>query len=183
MTRTTCFAGIGGWSRLPVQNRTVDRRGICTIRAGIATSVSESLKEAMKERNAPRVRALRGIRASLLVAMKESGATEGELEEMKAIAQLRKLAKMRRESIEAFNSGGRAEMAQAELEELEVIEEYLPPSATMEQIREWAQEAIIKTKAESKKDFGKVMGVVMKEHREDGVDGNDLKGIVSELLS
>lgn len=165
--------------RVQPQNRSTERR-VCTIRAGIATSVSESLKEAMLSRNAVRVRALRGIRASLLVAMKESGTDE--LEDVVAIAQLRKLAKMRRESIEAFNSGGRIEMAQSESEELQVIEEYLPPSASVAQVREWAEDAIKTTKADGKKDFGRVMGKVMKEHREDGVDGNVLKGIVTELL-
>lgn len=149
------------------------------MRAGIASSVSDSLKDAMRAKDGNRVRALREIRAAFIVAMKEDGADD--LEDSKAIAQLRRLAKMRHESIEMFAKGGRDDLVKAEQDELAVIETYLPALADEAQTRQWAEEAKAATGAQSKKDFGKVMGAVMKMHREQ-VDGALLKKVVTEML-
>ncbi len=155
------------------------RRGVCAARSAISDEVGASLKEAMLAKDAGRLRALRGIRAAFLTAMKEDGADT--LEDAKAIAALRRLAKMRRESITMFRQGGRTDLADAEEEELKVIEHWLPVLADEEQTRAWAQEAIDATGAKSRKEFGKVMGYVMKDHRAD-VDGDLLKHVVGELL-
>eukprot|EP00171_Calliarthron_tuberculosum_P012130 IDg12130t1 len=144
-----CFQGLAG--ALPSRTSLrVTLRRICTVRAGIATSVDNSLKDAMRARDSNRVRALRGIRAAFMVAMKEDGSDD--LDDSKAIAQLRRLEK----------------------DELAIIENYLPALADEAQTRMWAEEAKNATGATSKKEFGKVMGAVMKSHREE-VDGALLK--------
>lgn len=114
-----------------------------------------------------------------MVAMKEDGADE--LKDEQAIAQLRRLAKMRHESIEMFEKGGRQDLALAEREELLVIEAYLPALADEAQTLAWAEEAKAATGAQSKKEFGKVMGAVMKSHRQE-VDGALLKKVVTQIL-
>ena len=79
---------------------------------GIVETVSEQLKSAMKDRDAARTSALRNIRAGFLNVMKEDNATT--LDDARATEVLRRLAKQRQESIEAFDAGGRPEMAAAE---------------------------------------------------------------------
>lgn len=128
-------------------------------KASIEQEVSQKLKEAMKSKDAAALKALRGIRASFLTALKEAGA-EDTLSDEVAIAQLRKLAKMRKESITMFKEGGRVELADAEEKELAVIEHWLPSLADAEQMTIWAKEAIEKTGASKKGDMGKVMGYV-----------------------
>ena len=87
-----------------------------------------------------------------------------------------------KESIEAFEKGDRPEMAEAEKAELAIIQEFLPQLADAAQTRSWVEAAIASTGATEKKDMGKVMGALMKDHKAD-LDGNLAKGIVQELLS
>lgn len=127
--------------------------------ASIQSEVSQKLKEAMKSRDTDALKALRGIRAAFLTALKEPGVGD-TLPDNVAVAQLRKLAKMRKESIEMFKKGGRDDLVQAERKELDVIEQWLPTLADAEQTTLWVKEAIEKTGASRKGDMGKVMGYV-----------------------
>lgn len=150
------------------------------VRASIEQEVSEQLKQALKDRDAARLRALRGIRAAFLVALKEDGSSQ-TLSDEKAIKQLKKLAKMRKESIEMFKAGGRTDLADAEHAELLIIQSWLPALANEQQTREWAQQAIEKTGATKPSEVGKVIGAVMKDHKAD-VDGALLRTVVTEML-
>lgn len=125
--------------------------------ASIEKEVSQSLKEAMKNKDTSKLKALRGIRAAFLTALKQEGAGDS-LPDKAAIEQLRKLAKMRKESIDMFRKGGRDDLADAEEAELDVIEQWLPTLASREQTIEWAKEAIAKVGASKPGDVGKVMG-------------------------
>lgn len=146
---------------------------------GIEQGVNERLTEAMKARDAGRVAALRGIRAAFLVEMKKDNAKT--LSDEVCVEVLRRLAKQRRESIEAFESGGRPERAAEERAELAVIEEFLPTLADEAATRAWVQEAIAATGAARPGDVGKVMGAVMKAHKGE-VDGQLARRIAQELL-
>ncbi|KAI0567673.1 Aspartyl/glutamyl-tRNA(Asn/Gln) amidotransferase subunit B [Gracilaria domingensis] len=150
-------------------------------RASIEQEVSQKLKEAMKKKDAAALKALRGIRAAFLTASKQEGAGDS-LPDKVAIEQLRKLAKMRKESIEMFRKGGRDDMADDEKAELEVIEQWLPTLASREQTVLWAKDAMLKVGAAKPGDIGKVMGVIMREHRQE-VDGTMAKEVVQELLT
>lgn len=133
-------------------------RAVRTVpKASIEQEVSQSLKDAMKNKDAPKLKALRGIRAAFLTALKQKGAGDS-LPDKAAIEQLRKLAKMRQESIDMFRKGGREDLADAEQAELNVIEQWLPTLASREQTIEWAKEAIEKVGASKPSDVGKVMG-------------------------
>lgn len=146
----------------------------------IVDQVSEALKNAMKDRDAARTSALRNIRAAFIAAMKEDGSAT--LADERAIEHLRRLAKQRQESIEAFAAGGRAEMAEAERAELAVIEAFLPKLADEATTRQWVAEAIAASGATGPKEAGKVMGALMKAHRAE-VDSKIASRLVQELLA
>lgn len=139
--------------------RAPGRHARVQVRASIEQEVSQNLKEAMKAKDTERLKALRTIRAAFLTAMKAEGAGDS-LSDKEAITTLRKLAKMRQESIEMFEKGGRNDLAQAEREELTIIEHWLPKLASEEQIAVWAKSAVEKTGASKPSDMGKIMGYV-----------------------
>ncbi|MFT7519148.1 MAG: hypothetical protein ACI9MC_001288, partial [Kiritimatiellia bacterium] len=118
--------------------------------------VSDELKQAMRAKDKPRVQALRSIRAKFIEALKEKGADD--LPDSQCVDILRKQAKQRQESIEAFNKGGRPDLAETEAAELAVIDAFLPKLADEAQTRVWVQEAIDASGATSAAQMGKVMG-------------------------
>jgi hypothetical protein len=147
---------------------------------GLVETVAAQMKDAMKAKDAPRLGALRNIRAAFLTEMKKDGSET--LDDATSIGVLRKLAKQRQESIEAFSQGGRPERADEERAELAVIETFLPRLADAATTRAWVQEAIAASGAGSPKELGKVMGALMKAHKGD-VDGDLARQIASELLA
>lgn len=147
---------------------------------GIERAVSEKLAEAMKARAAERVAALRGIRAAFLNEMKKDNAKT--LADETCVEVLRRLAKQRRESIEAFAAAGRPDRADAERAELAVIEEFLPKLADEEVTRAWVREAIAASGAAAPGDVGRVMGALMKAHKGE-VDGQLARRVAQELLA
>jgi len=145
----------------------------------IVDDVNAQLKAAMKAREPARLAALRGMRAAFLNEMKKDGSET--IPDETAVAILRKLAKQRNESIEAFDKGGRAEQAAAERAELAVIETFLPSLADEATTRGWVEAAIAESGASAPGDVGRVMGAVMKAHKGD-VDAGLAKKIAAELL-
>lgn len=146
----------------------------------IVDQIPAQLKASMRARDTARTGALRNIKAAFLAELKADGAPE-TLDDEAAIAVLRTLAKQRAESIEAYEAGGREELAEAERAELAVIEEFLPKLADEATTRAWVQEAIAATGAESMRDMGKVMGKLMAAHKAE-LDGKLANQIVRELL-
>ncbi len=146
----------------------------------IVEDVTAQMKAAMKAKDAPRLATLRSMRTAFLNEMKKDGSDSVSDEVCESL--MRKLEKQRKESIEAFDKGGRAEMADAERAELAVIQEFLPKLADEAQTRDWVEQAIAETGASSAKEMGKVMGALMKAHKAD-IDGNVARSIVQELLS
>jgi len=144
------------------------------------TQISEHLTAAMRARDKERTTALRNIRAAFIAALKEDGATD--LPDDKAFAVLRRLAKQRQESIEAYAAGGREEAAQAERDELAVINAYLPSLADEATTRGWVEQAVAAAGTTSRKDQGRVMGAIMKAHK-DEVDTKLVSAILAQLLS
>ncbi len=147
---------------------------------GIFDDVSGQLKDALRARERARLSALRNIRAAFLNEVKKDNADS--LSDATCVALLRRLEKQRRESIEAFESGGREDRAAAERAELVVVQAFLPQLADAEQTRGWVQEAIEASGAASAKDLGRVMGAIMKAHKGD-VDGTLARQIAAELLA
>lgn len=146
---------------------------------GIYDDVSEGIKEAMKARDKERTNALRNIRAGFIAALKEDNSQT--LSDEAALAVLRRLAKQRLESIEAYTAGGREDLAEPERAELKIIEGFLPTLANEATTRAWVEAAIASVGATSKKEMGKVIGALMKAHK-DEVDGKLANKIAGELL-
>ena len=93
-----------------------------------------------------------------------------------------KQAQQRKDSIEAFTNAKRSDLVDKESEELEIISKYLPEQISEEKIKELAQKAIQETNAESVKDLGKIMPVLMKQLGGQA-DGKTVNKIVMELLN
>ncbi len=146
----------------------------------IQETITAQVTEAMKAKQPERLSALRSIRAAFLNEMKKDNSDQ--LPDETCIALLRRLEKQRKESIDAFEKGGRDEMAAAEKAELSIIQEFLPSLADEPTTRKWVQEAIAATGAAAPGDAGRVMGAVMKAHKGD-VDGSLARRVASELLA
>lgn len=147
----------------------------------LVDDVSNQMKSAMRAKDKPRLQALRGIRAAFIEASKASG-SDGSVPDEEALTILRRLAKQRRESIAAYEGGGREDLAAEERNELEVIEGFLPTLADEEQTRAYVEKVIADTGASGMGDMGTVMGALMSRHK-DVLDGKLANRVVRELLS
>ncbi len=94
---------------------------------------------------------------------------------------MRRIRKQRIEAAEAFRLGGRIESAESEENEAKIIDSYLPIQADTEQTQIWVKEAIAAINAKTKKEIGKVIGIIMKNHKND-VDAALVKSIADSLL-
>lgn len=121
------------------------------------------------------------VRFALAAIQNESVAKRGELDDAAIEAVLRKQTKMRRESIEAFTKGGRAELAAKEAKELAILESYLPKQLDEAAVRAAALRAIADTGATGPREQGKVMQKLMPELKGQA-DGGMVSRVVSELL-
>ena len=145
----------------------------------IYNDVSTQMKDAMKARDKDRLGALRNIRAGFIEALKLDNADT--LSDDACLDVLKRLAKQRKDSIDAYGKGGRQDLVDAETLELHVIEEFLPKGPDESVVRGWVQAAIDQTGASGPGDLGRVMGTVMKDHRGEA-DGAMVRALVSELL-
>lgn len=143
--------------------------------------VSEDIKEAMKARDKVRLETLRNIKKVFLEAKTAPGAND-TLEDADAFKILQKLAKQGRESACTYTDNGRQDLADAELAQAAVIEEYLPKQLGEDEIEAEVRKVIADTGAQSMKDMGKVMGIVSKQLA-GRADGRAISAVVKRLLA
>ncbi len=143
--------------------------------------VSGDIKSAMLARDKMRLEALRGIKKEFLEAKTAKGA-DGELSDDHAMQILVKMVKQRKESAAIYTEQNRPELAQEELAQAAVIEEYLPKQMTAEELEAALKAIIEKVGASSPKDMGKVMGVATKELA-GKAEGKAISAKVRELLA
>ena len=143
--------------------------------------VSNDIKEAMKARDKVRLETLRNIKKVFIEAKTAPGAND-TLEDAVAMKILAKLAKQGKESAETFKQQNREDLAEAELAQVKVIEEYLPKPLTEEEIEAQVKEIIAQTGASSIKEMGKVMGAANKKMA-GKADGKIISDIVKKLLA
>ncbi len=143
--------------------------------------VSEDIKKAMLARQKVRLEALRGIKKEFLEAKTAKGAG-GELSDETAIKILVKMVKQRKESAAIYTENNRPELAQSELEEAAVIEEYLPRQLTPEELKEQITAIVAETGATGPKEMGKVMGVASKRLA-GKAEGKAISAMVKEVLA
>ena len=121
-------------------------------------TVEADIKKAMLAKDKDRLRALRGIKAAILLAETEKGAS-AELDHDAEVKLLSKAAKQRRDSATLYEEKGRNDLAEAERSELEVINSYLPKQLSEEEIKAVLSKIIADTGASGPQDMGKVMGL------------------------
>lgn len=143
--------------------------------------VSNDIKEAMKARDKVRLETLRNIKKVFIEAKTAPGAND-TLEDATALKILAKLAKQGKESAATFEQQNRSDLAEEELAQVRVIEEYLPKPLTAEEIETEVKAIIAETGASSIKEMGKVMGVASKKMA-GRADGKMISDIVKKLLA
>ncbi|MEW7277144.1 GatB/YqeY domain-containing protein [Aquimarina sp. 2201CG1-2-11] len=143
--------------------------------------VMASMKEAMKAKDSNALTSLRAIKSAILLAQTESGAKE-ELTEDQELKLLQKLVKQRKDSATIFTEQGRDDLAQPEIDQAKVIEQFLPEQLSEEEIEKVVVDIISKTGAEGMKDMGKVMGMA-NAALTGKADGKTISTIVKSKLS
>ena len=143
--------------------------------------ISEDIKAAMKARDKVRLETLRNIKKVFLEAKTAPGAND-TLDDADAMKILQKLAKQGRETAATFTAANRQGLADEELAQAKVIEEYLPKPLSEAEIEEIVRKVIADTGASSMKDMGKVMGAASKQMA-GKADGKTISAIVKRLLA
>ena len=145
-------------------------------------NIGEDLKAAMKDKDMNRVSALRLIRAEIVKREKEKAGTK--LTDEVIIQVLQSMVRGIEDAIEQFRKGGRDDLVEKEEKQLDVVRSFLPEKISAEDIKKEVKEAITQTGALSRRDFGKVMGVVMRALKETGklIDGNEVKDLLGAAL-
>lgn len=143
--------------------------------------VMEKLKEAMKAKDTVALESLRAIKSAILLAQTESGAKQ-DLTKDEELKLLQKLVKQRKDSAALYLEQNRADLAEPELAQVAVIEQFLPEQMGEEELTKLIAEIIAKTGASSMKDMGKVMGMASKELA-GKADGKAISNVVKSLLS
>lgn len=142
--------------------------------------VMEKMKEAMKAKDKVALESLRAIKSALLLARTESG-SDGEMGETEAIKLVQKLVKQRKDSAAIFIEQGRQDLADPELAQIAVIEQFLPEQMSEADIEKVVVDVISSTGAEGMKDMGKVMGMVSSKLAGQA-DGKTISTIVKSKL-
>lgn len=124
--------------------------------------INDDIKAAMLAKDKRKLEALRAVKAAILLAKTDKG-TDHDISEEAGMKILQKLVKQRRESADLYQAQNRNDLADEELFQLSVIEQYLPEQMSEEDVREIVLEIIRETGASSLKDMGRVMGAVTKK--------------------
>ncbi len=139
------------------------------------------LTDAMKKKDASRLDTIRLLKAEIM-KFEVSGKEKKEAGDADVITLVSRMIKQRHEAAELFRKGDREEMAEKEEVEAKILQEYLPPQLSQEELERIVQETITQVGAKNKSAMGKVMGAVMTKVKGQ-TDGNIVKGIVGKLLS
>ena len=126
----------------------------------LKAKITEDMKSAMKAGEKDRLKVVRLMLADINRVEVDS---RQELDDAGIIAVLEKAVKQRRDSIEQFDKGGRADLSAIEQDELAVIQTYLPEQLSEPELNELVDRVIASTGAESIRDMGKVMGAIKSE--------------------
>ena len=145
--------------------------------------IDAEIKTAMKSKDKVRLETVRGIKKFILekeVSLRPSG--QDTLTEAQELEILMQIAKQRRDSIEQYRKGGREDLVAQEEAELVILEEYLPPQMSDEEVSKVVDEVIASVGATSAKEIGKVMGKAMQQLK-GKADGNKIQDMVKAKLN
>ena len=139
------------------------------------------MKESMKSKDQTSLRALRAIKSAIIVHKTQKGSSD-EITNEDELKILQKLVKQRKDSADIYQTQGRMDLAQPELDEIKVIEQFLPEAISGDEIESEVKKVIDQTGAEGMKDMGKVMGIVTKKIM-GKADGKTISTIVRDNLN
>lgn len=135
----------------------------------------------MRAKDKRTLEALRAVKSAILLAKTDKG-SDGEIAEDTSMKILKKLVKQRKDSAELYTSQNRADLAEDEIFQLAVIENYLPEQISEDDIRNIVGEIIAETGASTMKDMGKVMGMASKKLA-GKADNKVISNIIREKLN
>jgi uncharacterized protein YqeY len=145
----------------------------------LTEKINDDLKAAMKSGDSVKLNTIRSIRTRIIELSKRGTGSAITPEDEMTI--LLSEAKKRKEAIEMYQKGGRADLSDQEQRELEIINEYLPKQMSREEAVDLVKKIIIEVGAVSAKDFGKVMPAAMKELK-GKIDGKVVQEVVKQQL-
>lgn len=150
--------------------------------ATLSEQINEDLKTAMRAKQVEKISTLRMLISA--IRNKEISLRAGEkvaLEDDKIIEVIKSEIKKRKDSAEAYEQGGRSELAEKEKTEIEILNKYLPEQMSEEEVERIAAATIAEFGEVTMKDFGKIMGEVMKKAK-GKADGNMASAAVKKIL-
>ncbi len=152
--------------------------------ASLETEITTNLSQAIKDKDEVKVATLRLLKSSLEKLKKAGSVTDQEalkLKDDQVLKIIRQEVKKRKEANEGFKAGGREELAKKELQEMEILNEYLPPEISEDELKE-VIDKIITENSFTAQDFGQVMKQVMAATGGQA-DGNKVSALVKQKLS
>ena len=143
-------------------------------------TINEAIKNAMREKDKIALDSLRAVKSQILLLKTEAKGADVSAEQ--EIAILQRMIKQRKDSYEQFVAQNRNDLAEVELAQMKVIEQFLPAQLSAEELEAEIKKIIAKVGAESLKDLGKVMGTASKTLAGKS-DGKSISEMVKKLLS
>ena len=147
----------------------------------LENKITNAMKESMKSKDQTSLRSLRAIKSAIIVHKTQKGSSD-EITNEDELKILQKLVKQRKDSADIYQTQGRIDLAQPELDEIKVIEQFLPEAMSEDEIESEVKKVIDQTGAEGMKDMGKVMGIVTKKLM-GKADGKTISTIVRNNLN
>ena len=147
----------------------------------LENKIMNAMKESMKLKDQTSLRSLRAIKSAIIVHKTQKGSSD-EITNEDELRILQKLVKQRKDSADIYQAQGRIDLAQPELDEIKVIEQFLPEAISEDEIESEVKKVIDQTGAEGMKDMGKVMGIVTKKLM-GKADGKTISTIVRNNLN
>ena len=147
----------------------------------LENKITNAMKESMKSKDQTSLRSLRAIKSAIIVHKTQKGSSD-EITNEDELKILQKLVKQRKDSADIYQTQGRIDLAQPEIDEIKVIEQFLPEAISEDEIESEVKKVIDQTGAEGMKDMGKVMGIVTKKLM-GKADGKTISTIVRNNLN
>ena len=141
--------------------------------------INKEMKAAMRSRDKDRLKTIRLILSEIKRVEVDERIT---VDDQRTLSILAKMIKQRRDSIAQYDSAGRTELSKIEMDEITVINEFLPEALTDDEINNLIEKAISDTGAESMKDMGRVMGII-RPQIQGRADAGEVSKRVKEALN
>jgi uncharacterized protein YqeY len=141
--------------------------------------INDGIKAAMLAKDKIRLETLRAVKAAIL--LEKTSENPREIDEAEGIKMLQKLVKQRKETADIYSKNNRQELADKELAEAEILEEFLPKQLSGDEIEAAVRAIVVETSATGMKDMGKVMGIASKQLA-GKADGKLIADLVKKIL-